>query len=219
MSDSILDAALREADDHPTETDGRRARRDRNRDAVVDALLDLITEGDPNPGVAEVAERSGVSHRSVFRYFDDLQDLFEVAIAKSSERFAPYFQIHEFGEGPLDSRIANLVQQRRTLFEVAGPVMRAGRLRAPTQPIIANDLAETRQLSRRQLKMHFAAELGAASKTDRPRLLAAIDAVSSFESWRLWRDSSGMTEAQAAATLSTALHRLLAGELTMEVTP
>ena len=46
-----------------TAVDGRTARRDRNRTAVLDAILDLIQEGNPLPTVAEISERSGTSHR------------------------------------------------------------------------------------------------------------------------------------------------------------
>ena len=63
--------------------DGRRASRERNRDAVVDALLDLYREGNLSPGADAVAERSGLSRRSLFRYFDDLDDLCRAAILPS----------------------------------------------------------------------------------------------------------------------------------------
>ena len=59
----------------PARPDGRRASRERNRIAVVDALLDLYAEGNLRPGAGEVARRAGLSRRSVFRYFDDLDDL------------------------------------------------------------------------------------------------------------------------------------------------
>ena len=55
--------------------DGRTARRDRNRDAVLDAVIELFTEGHVGLVAADVAERSGVSLRSVYRYFDDLEAL------------------------------------------------------------------------------------------------------------------------------------------------
>ena len=42
----------------PDTVDGRRVRRDRNRDAVVDALLTLYGEGNREPGSAEIAERA-----------------------------------------------------------------------------------------------------------------------------------------------------------------
>ncbi|HEY8057438.1 MAG TPA: hypothetical protein VID94_01740, partial [Acidimicrobiales bacterium] len=77
----------------PQRLDGRRARREQNVDAVVDAMLDLLGEGRLTPGAAAVAERSGVSLRSVFRYFDDMDSLTERAIARQMERAAPLFDL------------------------------------------------------------------------------------------------------------------------------
>ncbi len=46
-----------------TQPDGRTARRDRNSDAVLDAVHELFVEGQLVPTVEEVAARSGVSTR------------------------------------------------------------------------------------------------------------------------------------------------------------
>ena len=59
-----------------TAVDGRAARALRTRNRVVDALLDLIDEGDLRPPAADVARRAGVSLRSVYQHFDDLETLF-----------------------------------------------------------------------------------------------------------------------------------------------
>src|SRR3954470_18279608 len=57
----------------PTETvDGRTARATRTREAVVSAVLDLVNEGNPKPTAREIADRAGVSLRSVYVHFDDL---------------------------------------------------------------------------------------------------------------------------------------------------
>src|SRR6185437_733480 len=66
--------------------DGRRLRRDRNRMAVVDALLDLYGESNLRPSTAEIADRAGLSHRSLFRYFDDFDDLCREAICRAEQR-------------------------------------------------------------------------------------------------------------------------------------
>src|SRR5438045_8961086 len=60
-------------------TDGRSARSQRTREAVVDALLGLIRDGDPRPTAREIAERANISLRSVYVHFDDLEDLFLAA--------------------------------------------------------------------------------------------------------------------------------------------
>ena len=69
--------------------DGRRLRRERNRDAVVQAVLELVREGELAPGVEAVAARAGLSARSVFRYFDDLDDLCRAAIARQLALVGP----------------------------------------------------------------------------------------------------------------------------------
>ena len=75
-----------------SEVDGRRARGARNRDAVVTAILELLREGNPEPGAHEIAERSGVSVRSVFRHFDDLESLYEAAVEQMVERSRDLYQ-------------------------------------------------------------------------------------------------------------------------------
>ena len=65
-------SAVEQSDDaFGEETDGRRLRRALNREAVVDALLSLYDEGNLRPGTDRIAERAGISPRSLFRYFDD----------------------------------------------------------------------------------------------------------------------------------------------------
>ena len=50
--------------------DGRLARRDRNRIAVLDAAIELFAEGVLDPTPDDVATRAGISARSVYRYFE-----------------------------------------------------------------------------------------------------------------------------------------------------
>src|SRR3954469_10856930 len=89
-------STIDDVDDH---VDGRSLRRERNREAVIEAFLVLVREGNFDPGGAEIAERAGVSHRSVFRYFDDLADLMMTAIAREVERSLPLATIDRIGEG------------------------------------------------------------------------------------------------------------------------
>jgi AcrR family transcriptional regulator len=72
-----------------TEGDGRTARRERNREAVVTALLGLYREGVMTPSADEIATRAGVSARSLFRYFTDVDDLAFAAVARQAEHLMP----------------------------------------------------------------------------------------------------------------------------------
>ena len=194
----------------PATVDGRRAGRERNRNVVVDALLDLYQEGVINPGAQDVADRSGVSRRSLFRYFDDMDELCRVAIDRHSARVSHLFEIEDIGVGPLAPRLDRLVRQRTQLFEAIAPVARIARLRAPFQPIIAEELARSAALLRAQLARHFARELGALGPEARSETLAATDALASFESFDLMRRAQSLSLGDVDAAMHRGLAALLA---------
>jgi len=73
--------------------DGRSARRDRNRLAVLDAVIELFSEGVLEPTPDDVAARVGLSARSVYRYFVDRDALLRAAIDRSFERVMPLYLI------------------------------------------------------------------------------------------------------------------------------
>lgn len=188
--------------------DGRHARRDRNRLAVVDAMLTLYAEGNLDPSSDEIAERAGLSPRSLFRYFDDLDDLVRVAIARQHERLQPMAQLDVSAGAPLADRIARLVQQRLRLFEAISSVGIVSRVRAPFQPLIASELAISRSFLRRQIEHLFAPEL-AARGAGAVSAVAAIDVLTSFESLQLLRHDQQLDRAAIELTLTDSLARLL----------
>lgn len=190
--------------------DGRRAWRDRNLSAVVDALLDLFNEGNLRPGADEIAARSGVSRRSVFRYFDDLDSLDRVAIDRQLARVEHLVELQGLGEGSLEDRTDRLVSQRTGLFEAILPVGRVSRLRAPFEPVVAEELARTRRLFRRQIERHFAEELGRLDKNGRNAVVGAADVLCGFESYELLRLGHAQTPKQIRDVMRTGLLRLFA---------
>src|SRR5262245_124138 len=114
-----------------TDVDGRTARRDRNRTAVLDAVLELFSEGDLNPSAEDVARRSGVSLRSVYRYVRDSDDLIRSAIERHQEKVIPLFIIDDLGEGSFAQRLDVMIERRVRLYETIAPTARAARARAP----------------------------------------------------------------------------------------
>lgn len=187
----------------PPAVDGPAASSDPTRDSVVDALLQLYREGNLTPSVAEVAERCSVSHRTVLRYFDDLDDLARTAVARDMARVAHLLAIPGVGEGPLAARIDAIVAQRLTLFDELAPTARAARLQAPTQPVIAETLA----VARRNLKDQVSRQFGPEQAQRPDEVLAAADVLLSFESVELLgTDPDGVDR---ASVLRLALHQLL----------
>ena len=188
--------------------DGRRAWRERNRNAVVDALLDLYMEGNMDPGAQAIAERSGVSRRSLFRYFDDMDDLCRVAIERHAERVGHLFEIERIGEGTLEDRIERLAGQRMRLYETIAPVRQLATVRAPFQPMIASRLAEADATLRTQVERHFAPELDRMQPDRRKAALAAADAIASFAAYNHMATSQHLPRREALETIRFTLDRL-----------
>lgn len=166
-------------------TDGRRARRERNRAAVIDAVFELIVDQRASPAVEAIADRAGVSVSSVFRYFDSLDDLLEQTVARYFERFADLFSVRSVPDGGLDDRIAALVSARLDLYEAIGPIARIARLRATEQPRLATVLADTRRTFEAQVRAHFAPDLAGWSQAEADDRIALVDCLTAFESWDL----------------------------------
>jgi AcrR family transcriptional regulator len=189
-------------------TDGRHLRRDRNREAVVQALLGLYNDGILNPSTEEIAERSGVSARSLFRYFDDVDDLCQAAIIQQQQNVRPLLPIGATPDQPTEQKVQALVRQRAELFEAVESVALVSRLRAPFQLVVADRLTLGREFLRNQIAVLFAPELAAMPHTVAAGRLATADIAASFESWRLLRDDQHLPRAKAAAATADALFAL-----------
>ncbi|MBL8774300.1 MAG: TetR/AcrR family transcriptional regulator [Acidimicrobiales bacterium] len=192
-----------------TSVDGRTARRDRNRDAVLDAVIELFTEGQVELVAADVAERSGVSLRSVYRYFDDLEALARAAIARQTERFAPLAALADDRSGTLDERIDRIVDVRLRLYEAVGATRRAAIQRAASNPILADQLERTRVLLDRQVEALFAPELDALDPKVRATVAPALDLLLTFESYDQLRRTRRLSGAETRRVLRATLARLL----------
>jgi AcrR family transcriptional regulator len=189
--------------------DGRSAIRDRNRDAVLDAVLDLFSEDNLSPGPEEVAGRAGLSVRSVYRYFDDHDALSRAAIERQLERVGPLLLLPAIGEGALDDRIARFVEARLRLQAAAGPALRATRIRATFDPVVRDQFEADRVRLREQIGRQFAPELSAMAPDRARSRLAAVDALSAFESVDHYLVHRAFDPAEAAALLADALRALL----------
>jgi len=188
--------------------DGRLARGERARGAIVDALLALIDRGDLRPSAARVAERAGVSLRSVFQHFSDVESLFAAAASRQAERVS----IHVGGipeDGPLARRLGAFVRQRAQLLEAVAPVRRAAILMEPFSRELQVRLGAFRKLKADEVRRVFAPELARRSPAARRRLNSALAAASSWSMWQALRDHQGLSPTEARRTLRFTLESLL----------
>jgi AcrR family transcriptional regulator len=189
-------------------TDGRSARAARTRDAVVEALLSLLDDGNFRPTARQVAERAGVSLRSVYVHFDDLEDLFTAAAHSHFERVRDLVESIP-GDGPLESRLDAFVRQRERIHEASAQVRRAAVLQEPFSPALAQVLSLGRQFSRAEIETVFAPELGRRDGADRSRLLLEVEVVSNASTWEALRLQHDVPSGSARQVVADMLRALL----------
>ena len=188
--------------------DGRRARRERGRLAVIDAMFELLQAGKVPVSAELVAERGGVSVASVFRYFDGLDDLQLQTFQRFRERFEPLLAVEPRGTSR-SGRIAAFVSSRLDLYEQAGAIMTVGRLRAlEHEPLVAAS-AEMRGLLADQVRTVFVADITTMA-TAGPDLVAVIDALTSLESWDVMRKTHSRSRRQIERAWCTGIEALIA---------
>jgi AcrR family transcriptional regulator len=76
------------ATSRPEAVDGRTARRLENRERVLDAALELVAEG-ADLDVDAIAQRSGISVRSVYNYFPTARHLVAACTSEAASASVP----------------------------------------------------------------------------------------------------------------------------------
>ncbi|HSZ48687.1 MAG TPA: TetR/AcrR family transcriptional regulator [Streptosporangiaceae bacterium] len=188
-----------------TAPDGRRLRRDKNRDAVIDALLDLFRDGVYQPSTAQIATQAGLSLRSLFRYFDDVEDLHRAAAARQIQLALPLVSLGTTPDEPTSVKIRAVAHARASLFEQVAPAARALRAAVLRRDVLTGELARNRAYLNRQIADLFAPELAGPAKSVLPGLLVLC----SFESYELLRSGQGLSQGGTEDALAVALSALL----------
>lgn len=173
--------------------DGRHQRSARSREAVVDAVLALLREQGTPPGAQAVADLAGVSLRTVFRHFEDVDSLIATAVEHQlrhvRDRFAP--------RGTMT--VDELVSHRAALFEDIAPVRRAALLREGNDAV-RSGLAWAHS----QLRAQVAEAFGIGGLT-----LDAVDAATSWACWDALRREQGLSVRDARGVMSHTVAKLL----------
>lgn len=189
--------------------DGRVARSQRTFAAVVHAFLELLEEGDLRPTAARVADRAGVSRRSVYVHFRDLDTLFAAAAERHYDlRLGPLL-----AEGPLPAslpdRIAAFARLKAARLERVSPVRRAAMLQEPFSKEVARQLEAARDRAAEEVEEVFAPELSDLGFERRRVVAAAIGVAAAWPTWDGLRRERGMSYEDS----TTVLTHLLAGIL------
>lgn len=172
--------------------DGRVLRGRRNREAIVDALIQLYSEGQLRPTAAMVAEQAGLSTRSVYHHFDDMKSLILEVSARSEAEWRAATR-PPAADMRLDQRLQSFAEHRFTRWSITAPVVRAGLVAENRSATVAFIMQRGRQIDRAEIASTFGAEI--ADTPDPEATLGGLDAVFDFSTWERLHATSGLSRA------------------------
>lgn len=193
----------------PTEAanaDGRVMRGARNRSYIMDAIFELVQEGELTPTAEQVARRAGVGTRTVFRHFDDMESLFTEMSARLEREVRPIIDGPPI-EGDFEERLEALIARRARIFERIAPFRRAGSRFRGRSKQIEEGPAEFDRIMRSQLLAVLAPEVASHSEEG----IEALDMLTSFEAWERLRGSQHLGRERAQRVIEEAVRAALSG--------
>lgn len=188
--------------------DGRVARGERTREAVVEAHAALLREGTLKPTGKVIAERAGISLRAFWLNFNDLETLLQATTAywlQSDERLRRAVD----PALPLERRVDDYCAQRVARLENIAPAVRSAVLGEPFSPALQASRHDHVRRSLDDLGEAFAPELAAAGP-HRETLATSLFLATSWSTWINLRDDLDLDVDAAAAVMHHTLTALLA---------
>ena len=188
--------------------DGRTIRAERTRQALVDALVGLLEEGELRPTAERIAERAGVSQRSVFQHFPDREVFFEAVAREQYEQIVREVRPVDASR-PLAERIDAFTAERARILERIAPVRRAAVLIEHESEVVAGWLTSARAGAASEVERVFRRELESLERGERTVILAALVSASSFTAWESYRVHQGLGIERSRAAVRATLAALL----------
>ncbi len=194
MSDSTSNSA---------KVDGRRLRSDRSRQVIVEAMLQLIKEGNLVPTAQQIANHAKVGIRSVFRHFEDMEAIFATADQIWREGFIGKTSKVD-PELPLTERIHWAVNEIQRLYEDNTNIMKSTATRRWRSAFLQQNYAKYQSTMRTDIGRALP-EIGTLSQSQQE----AIIGIMSFEYWDRLRDHQSLSIDDAKALVTELLQTLI----------
>ncbi len=184
--------------------DGRSLRREANRQRIIDALIELVREGNVGPSAEEVSNRAGVGIRTVFRQFNDMDALYRHTTDMLRTELEPLFVEPLKGE-TFEARLADHVDRRALVFDRILPFRNFADAHRHTSRFLQDDYNKLRVVQR------MAAEALLKDKVStRSWAFDAIELLLSFDAWRHLRQDQALPFKRAKQTVMESIHAVLA---------
>lgn len=187
-----------EAEAEAGSVDGRRARRSANREKIVQAFLSLVKDGVREPGAHAVAHKAGVSPRTVFRCFEDMEALYRELTASVRAEFMPRARI-DLKTSDRAERLERLLKNRTAIFADMEAFRFAAERYRYRYASVAEDSRQLARLERDRLKLVINPDAGFDADH-----FEALNAATSFDLWRRLRLEQGLKKPAAARAMTIA---------------
>lgn len=187
--------------------DGRARRRQTTRRNIVEAHEQLLRAGNFTPTAAQIAEGAGISIRTLWSTFGDLEGLYQATTEHWFER-DDALRTTPDPTAPRADRIEQFTAERLRRFVNITPAARAAALREPFSEALRRSRLKHVARLVEDINAVFAPELTTAPQPDELRL--QIVACSSWDAWAFLVKDMALTEESAAQTMARTLHALFA---------
>ena len=160
------------------------------------------------PTAPRVAERAGVSVRTVWQQFADMEALLVEASRRDLEILMTMLWPIDVGL-PLDERISRFASRNAQIYERMAPGWRAARLHEPFSAELRRSKQRNSALGKAEIEAAFAPELRRLDGQRRIQLTGALVGVGFWPFWESLRTDVGASPEQAqdivAALLTASL--------------
>ena len=190
-------------------TDGRLLRSERTKQAIVDALLDLIKAGTLRPSSAQIAEKAGVTQRTLFNQFGDMETLFTAVTKRQTERVAHL--LPTVVPGTLQERATHFADQLSELLEEIMNIRWAVLTTAEGVQRFGSSVELFGTVMRHQFNNAFDEELLTLSPQERDEILDVLEIEADPLTWRMRRLQQRRSQEQARDLVERAIISILRG--------
>jgi TetR/AcrR family transcriptional regulator of autoinduction and epiphytic fitness len=166
----------------PAPLDGRLLRAHHTRAAIIDAHRGLLENGELSPTTSRVAEAAGISPRTLFLHFNDLESLFAatadavlVDVMTRARAIDPGLE--------LAVRIDAFLSNRIDLYEFLTPFVLALRAREHSSAALRARRRTLMEASQVELARTFAPEFDALPAAEHDDALIGLETCLSWPAW------------------------------------
>lgn len=184
-------------------------RKIKNTDRVIDAMHDLVQQGHVAASPSQLARHSGVSTRSILRFFPTTEDLLLAVFSRQAAGLAHLSPIPDPGARPLEDRVSAYVGHQFDVYRAMTPLSAIIVPTAKTMPRLREAIVEHRSQLLAMTRDHFRPELNTMPQPRRSHTELGIHLMCQHESINTLLHEQALPDDDARALLIGSIHAVL----------